>query len=96
MDDRIKAEVVTQYTITDGRTYTDALDAAKSQARLDLSEIGTAWLDDNDCTMTTGVDFADCCEKHGTRLMNALQRLADAQAATPVPLAPLPRPGRKR
>ena len=42
MDDRIKSEVVTQYTITDGRTFTDPLDAAESQARLDLSEIGTA------------------------------------------------------
>lgn len=97
MDDRIKAEVVTQYTTTDERTHTDALAAARHQVELDLAEVGQDWL--NDDNFACAEDFANCCQRHAGRLLPALQRLAEIQSATPEPAkpsAPIPRPGRKR
>lgn len=94
MDDRIKSEHVTQYTITDGRTFTEALEAAKEQARLDLYEIGDSWL--NHDTISGGSDFTECCEKNLEKLLATLTRLAEIKATTPVLPPPIPRPGKKR
>lgn len=95
MDDRIKSEVVTQYTTTDEQTYTDALAAARHQVDLDLAEVGSDWL--NDDNFACAEDFANCCQRHADRLLPVLQRLTEIRAAWTEPTKPAPtRPGKKR
>lgn len=90
MDERIKSEVVTQYTTTDGYTYTDAIDAAQHQVQLDLCDL---YQD----PLAAPMDLADWCEVNAERLLTILQRLAEVRACKPPtpPPAP-PRPGKKR
>lgn len=95
MDDRIKAEAVTQYTTTDNQTFTDELAAARHQVDLDLAEVGYDWLNDNN--FACAENFAKCCQLHADRLLPALQRLAEIRAAWTEPTEPAPtQPGKKR